>query len=74
MSEWVLFQLPPDLQLSSLDGKKISMKLEGLQEVGNLKVLMTNAASDHVLPLKEKKGKLKVAGNFRKSVQVIKSK
>jgi len=72
MSEWVLFQLPADFPLSSLDGQKVDLGKQGLQSVGNSKVLVTATASDHVLPLREKKGKLKVAGSLTKSIQVIK--
>ena len=72
MSEWVLFQLPADLPLSSLDGKKVVLNNIGLQELGNCKVMVSANPSDHLLPLREKKGKLKVAGSLTRSVQVLK--
>jgi hypothetical protein len=74
MGEWVLFQLPADFQLSELDGKKLSLSQQGLQNAGNFKMLATQVPSDHILPLREKKGKIKVAGSLTRSVQVVKTK
>jgi hypothetical protein len=73
MAEWVVFQIPADFQLSSLDGQKLNLATKELQNVGNGKLLVSQAASDHILPLREKKGKLRVAGKLTKSVQIIKS-
>jgi len=49
----------------------------GARDVQNFtsgKFLVSQASSDHVLPLREKKGKLRVAGKLTRSVQIIKSK
>ena len=72
MSEWVLFQLPTDVPLTALDGKTLVLNSKGLQDLGGCKVMVSANPSDHVLPLRAKKGKLKVAGSLTRSVQVLK--
>ena len=72
MAEWVLFQFPEDVSLSALDGQQLNLADYSVQNVGDCKVLITQTSSDHVLPLREKKGKLRVAGSLSRSAQVLK--
>ena len=73
MGEWILFQLPVDMPLAMLEGVSLNLDGKGVQSAGVVDALVRGGSLDHMLPLKDKKGKLKVGGKLIKSVQIVKA-
>ena len=71
--EWFLFQLPAEVSLTTLHGQQIDLEANPLQKLNGVEVLVTQPPSNHMFPLKDKKGKIKIAGKFTKSLQVLKT-
>ncbi len=68
---WVLIQYPANFELSSLNGVQLDLDTQDVQQTEVATVLVTPPAAELVFPLKEKSGKLRVAGTFGRSIQVV---